>query len=229
MAMSGRMSRGNRILNYGSTRKTPVWVPASGRMETRIKKARFYLRKRAWVPGAPREGDKAYLVVLCNLRRYHELTAGVALKLVREHYNPRCVAADGTHWGWDDFSILKKFRQAGGRGMYPTLGVADPKAKRRAARLDLERQVRQFFRKCIAAGGCCAPSEVREAFRMFRRGEPINERSFGKAFTAVTGFRPFRPFGRKLYRGFHLAEPFAGFIREKQTRGKLPDESSVEI
>lgn len=221
MAVLTRRRSNKDRLSIGISKRTPVWVPASGGVNSRIKKAKFYLRHRAWVPESNQQGDKAYLVVLCNLRRYHRLTAETSLVLVREHYNPRCIAADGTMWGWDDASILKKYRQAGGRGMYPALGISDPKAKRRAARLELESQVRLFFRKCIVLDGSCTPAAVREAFQRFRGGEPINERSFGKAFTAVTGIRPSRPFGRRLYRGIHIAEPFAGFIREKPTQGKV--------
>lgn len=188
-------------------RKAPVWVPASGAWKTRVKKARYYLQRKAWVPIDAEESDKAMLVILCNLRRYYGLQASISLALVREHYNPRCVNRKGVSWAWDDQSILKKYRQAGHRGMYPTLGAADQKAKRKAARLDLEKQVKLFWKKCVREGDGCTPSQAREAFIRFRGGEAVHPVSFGKAVAAVSGLHVGRPFGKKVYRGIRLVEP----------------------
>ncbi len=197
--------------------KVPVWVPATGTWKTRVKKARYYLQRKAWAPRDTQESDKAMLVILCNLRRYYGLQASLALALVREHYNPRCIDSKGASWAWDDGSILKKYRQAGRRGMYPTLGAADPKAKRRAARLNLEKQVKTFWKKCVRKGDGCTPSQMREAFTQFRGGEPVHPVSFGKAVAAVSGATVERPFGKKLYRGIRLVEPVARLKKRPAT------------
>lgn len=195
-------------------RKTPVWVPATGTPNTRIKKARFYLKAKAWVPADPREGDKAMLVVVCNLRRYHQLSAAMTLILIQEHYNPRCITRGGHSWGWSSQDILKKYSQAGKRGMYPTLGVEDPKAKVKANKMEIHRQLKAFWKKHVVPGGRCTPAEVRDAFIRFRGGEAITPNMLSRVIKAVTGNEPVRPFGEKFYRGFHIAETDLGFIRD---------------
>lgn len=51
----------------------PVWVTATGSRNNRIKKARHYLGKAAWVPACSEDREKALLVVVCNLRLYLQL------------------------------------------------------------------------------------------------------------------------------------------------------------
>lgn len=192
----------------------PIWVSATGTLKTRIKKAQYYLRRSAWVPTDPKEGDSALLVVACNLRRYHQLCESTSLALIRENYNPRCKTANGASWAWDDQGILKKYRQAGRLGMYPTLGVTDPKAKAKAVRVELHRQVKAFFKKHVVPGGVCTPAEFREAFVRFRGGEDVTPNMLSRVIKALTGREPVRPFGKKFYRGFHIAETHLGLIQD---------------
>lgn len=208
--------------NLVATRKTPVWVTATGSPKTRIKKAAHYLKRLAWVPTSARDGDRAMLVVVCNLRRYHRLCAATTVTLIREHYNPRCLTSDGTSWAWSEQDILKKYRQAGKRGMYPTLGVSDPKAKARAKKLDLLKQVRAFWKKCMIPGnGVCTPAGVREAFIRYRGGEEVTANMLSRAIKTVTGNEPVRPFGKKVYRGFMIAETQLGLIRDSVKRTQV--------
>ncbi len=210
------------VSTYRTTkRKTPVWVPATGTSKTRIKKARFYLKGKAWVPADPRDGDKAMLVVVCNLRRYLELSAAMTVTLIQEHYNPRCITSGGHSWGWSSQDILKKYSQAGKRGMYPTLGVEDPKAKAKVNKMDLHRQFKAFWKKHVNPGGCCTPAEVREAFIRFRGGEAVTANMLSRVIKAVTGNEPVRPFGEKFYRGFHIVETHLGFIRDATKQQQL--------
>lgn len=195
-------------------KKAPLWVPATGSLKTRIDKARHYLKKRAWVPANPREGDKAMLVVVCNLRRYHQLCAATTLALVLDHYNPRCTTSDGCCWGWSEQDILKKYSQAGKRGMYPTLGASDPKAKAKVAKMELHRQITAFWEKHIVPGGCCTPAEIREAFIRFRGGEDVSANMLSRSIKILMGKVPVRPFGKKIYRGFRIAETHLGLIQD---------------
>lgn len=200
--------------NLVATRKTPVWVPATGSPKTRIKKATHYLKRKAWVPTTPAERDRALMVVVCNLRRFHRLSAATTLTLIREHYNPRCLASSGCPHAWTIQDILRKYRQVGKRGMYPTLGVADPKAKALARKLELHRQIREFWKKFMIPGsGTSTPAQVREAFVRYRGGEDITPNMLSRAIKIVVGIEPVRPFGKKFYRGFQVLETQLGLIK----------------
>lgn len=189
-------------------RHTPVWVPATGGYKTRLKKARHYLKHSAWIPSDPRERKAAMFVVVCNLRRYHCLWAETALALIRDHYDPRCIAEDGSSWTLTDAELIDLYRQAGRRGKFPSLGVADPKAKVLASRKELFRQLQRFWKRRIRSGGTCTPSDLREAFIRFRGGEDLTLDRFTKAVSVVFGAKTVRPFGSsRFYRGFHLEEP----------------------
>ena len=182
--------------------KRPTWVHATGRRITRIKKARTYLRKRAWIPEQAHERHTALFIVMGNLRLYHQLPVDWALNLVMEHYNPRCVDAPFT-----DEEIRTEYRRAGQPGMYPTLGVSDPRAIKKEARLELQKEIRRFSRRHLAPGGSCTPASVLEAFIAFRGGVPISNVVFGRELAAVTGIRRKTPFGVPTYPGIHLVEP----------------------
>lgn len=182
--------------------KRPTWVPATGRRITRIKKARTYLRKRAWVPGNPDERHSALFIVVCNLRLYHQLPLDWALNLVTEHFNTRCGDIPFTAE-----EIRAEYRRAGLPGMYPTLGVSDPRAVKKVARHELHKEIRRFTRKHLAPGGSCTPASVLAAFLAFRGGVPINPVVFGRELAAVTGIRRKTPFGVPTYPDIHLVEP----------------------
>jgi hypothetical protein len=161
------------------------------------------------------------LVAVCNLRRYHKLGAAMTVILIQEHYNPRCITQGGHSWGWSSQDILKKYSQAGKRGMYPTLGVEDPKAKAKATKMLLHRQVKAFWKKHVVLDGCCSPAEVREAFIRFRGGEAVTPNMLSRVIKAVTGNEPVRPFGKKIYRGFHIAETHLGLIRDSTQQQQI--------
>ena len=188
--------------------KRPTWVHATGTRVTRIKKARAYLRKRAWVPGQAHERHTALFIVMGNLRLYHQLPINLALSMVMEHFNPRCLDAPFT-----DGEIRTEYRRAGLPGMYPTLGVSDPRAIKKEARLELQKEIRRFSRRHLAPGGSCTPASVLEAFIAFRGGVPISNVVFGRAFAVVTGIRRKTPFGVPTYPDVHLVEPVS--VRRK--------------
>lgn len=187
--------------------KRPIWVRASGRRITRIKKARTYLRMHARIPVNEDERHAALFVVACNLRLYHQLPIDWALNLIREHFNPRCVDEHGKPHPFTDDEIREEYRRAGLPGMYPTLGVNDPKAIRKAARKELRKDIRRFCRWRLLPGGSCHPAQVLAAFIEFRGGDPISNVDFGREFAAITGIRRVTPFGVPTYRGIHLKEP----------------------
>lgn len=182
--------------------KRPIWVTATGSRITRTKKARAYLRKRAWVPGKPDERHTALFIVMGNLRLYHQLPVSLAVSMVTEHFNPRCVDAPFT-----DEEIRAEYRRAGLPGMYPTLGVSDPRAVKKEARQALQKEIRRFSRKHLAPGGSCTPASVLDAFIAFRGGIPISPVVFGRELAMVTGIRRKTPFGIPTYPDVHLVEP----------------------
>jgi hypothetical protein len=199
---------GSNLLAGRKTRvKKPIWVRASGKPKTRIKKARFYLSGPAWVPIMPKERHKAIFIAMCNLRLYHQLSVDLSLVLIREHYNPRCVDVDGNKFQFTDDEIRIEYNRAGKTGMYPTLGAADPKAKRKEARSLLRKDIQRFARKYIGEDGFCTPLSVWQAFMTFRGGVEINRSYFGRELAAVTGIRRKTPFGIPTYLGVHLIEP----------------------
>lgn len=188
-------------------RKRPFWLPATGRRATRAKKAKTYLRSHAWVPGKPEDRHAALFIVMGNLRRYHRLPVDLALSMVQEHYNPRCMDAHGTPQPYPDEEILNQYRRAGMRGVYPTLGVSDPRAVKAVARKALQKEILRFVRKHLASGGSCTPATVRDAFIAFRGGVSISAVDFGRELAALTGIRRRTPFGVPTYPGVHLVEP----------------------
>lgn len=213
----------------GKTRvKKPIWVRASGKPKTRIKKAKFYLSGPALVPTMPEERHKAIFIVICNLRLYHQLSVAWSLVLVREHYNPRCVDDEGNEFAFTDEEIRTEYRRAGKAGMYPTLGASDPKAKKKETRGLLRKDIQRFARKYIGEDGSCTPLNVWQAFMIFRGGMEIDRSYFGREFAAVTGIRRKTPFGVPTYLGVHLIEPIVR--QRKSVRGENSrDRSGVQL
>ncbi len=198
----------------------PLWVRATGRRKTRIKKARFYLGKAAWAPSTVEDLQKALLVITCNLRLYHQLPIDLSVALVMELFNPRCRDQEGNPNQLTPQEVAAKYQQAGAAGMFPTLGVSDPKAKQKIVVQDLEKEVKKFIKKFTEAGGCCPPSDLREAFIAFRGGVEINPTAFGRAVFAATGIRTSTPFGKRVYRGFHILETGSGFAKFLVSQGE---------
>ncbi len=91
--------------------------------------------------------------------------------------------------------------------MYPALGVSDPRAIKKGARLELQKEIRRFSRRHLAPGGSCTPASVLEAFIAFRGGVPISNVVFGRELAAITGIRRKTPFGIPTYPDIHLVEP----------------------
>ncbi|BDU77793.1 hypothetical protein [Mesoterricola sediminis] len=207
-------------LNKRNTRTRPeqkrvevLWVTASGKPETRLKKAKFYLRGKAWKSISGMNGHGTFLAVMCNLRLYFQLPLSLAMPLVKEHYNPRCIDAHGNPAPWSDKEIEHKFDEAGKPGMFPSLGVSDPKAKAKVAAEALHSQVRTFLGTFTVPGGSCRPAELRCAFIAFRCGEDVSETAFGIAMEAACGIRTRKPGGVRAYVGIHLSEAGLGLTR----------------
>jgi hypothetical protein len=169
-----------------------------------MKKARYYLKQKAWAPVREEAGRAALFTVVSNLRRYHRLTAFYTVLLVKEHYNPRCFHADGSKAPWTEEEILQMYKAVGKRGIYPTLGVSDPKAIKKAKAKELRQAVRKFIRTHTEPGGSCNPTELRLAFQAATGGVEVSATAFGMAVSAVTGITSTSPFGKRKYRGFQL-------------------------
>ena len=190
--------------------KPSRWVTATGSRQTRIKKARHYLGKVAWVPTNPLERNNSLLIVMCNLRLYLQLPIELAVALVMEYYNPRCLDQSGNPSPWTAEEVRNKYSRAGDKGMYPTLGVSDPKATQKTAVEKLEKEVRRFLRKRTTTGGCCNPTDLRHAFIAYRGGVDVNATAFGRAVFAAKGIKTTTPFGKRVYRGFQILETGSG-------------------
>ena len=156
----------------------PIWVPASGSPETRLKKARSYLRGYARRAMDGNRGHSALYIVVCNLRLYHRLPYLLALALLKQVYNPRCVDRKGQPSPWSEHEIQHKWEQAGLPGADPTLGVNDPKAQRKVAYQMLQDEVKAFLAHTTEMGGSCSPASLLEAFLAFRDGMVISPKSF---------------------------------------------------
>lgn len=183
-----------------------IWVPSTGKRLTRVKKAISYLRRHAWVPADPMDRERAMLVIACNLRLYHQLPFDLSLSLIRKHYNPRVVGIDLAPCPFTDGEILRYYRWAGLPGMFPTLGVNDPKAKNKVAALAFKKEVRVFLKKCTAPEGSCTPGTLLAAFVAFRGGVSVNAIVFGRAVAEATGIRRSTPFGVPTLKGFHIVD-----------------------
>lgn len=182
----------------------PIWVSATGKRHTRIKKARTYLKGHAWVPTSTEGRRRSLFVVACNLRLYHQLPIDLAVALIRRHFNPRIVGIDGSPTPYLEQEILHQYRRAGLPNMYPSLGVNDPKAKRKVVALAFKKEVRNFLRKWTAPSGSCTPGTLLQTFIASRGGETVNRVVFGRAVVAATGIRRSTPFGVPTYKGFHI-------------------------
>lgn len=194
-------------------KKAPIWIPATGSLATRTKMAKNYLRYYAWKSVSGKNGHDALMVVVTNLRLYHLLDQCLALMMVKQHFNPRCIDLQGNPSPWSDAEILHKWNQAGKRGVYPTLGVENPKARRKTATLILEGEVAEFLGQFTQAGGATNPTLLRQAFVAVRGGVDVNATAFGRAMSKVTGTRTTSPNGIRCYQGFRLIEAGLGFTR----------------
>lgn len=195
------------------TKKLVVWVAASGSQITRTKMARNYLRSYAWRSVSGKNGHDALLVVVTNLRLFHRLEQSVALDMVKEHFNPRCQDLQGNPCPWSGAEISHKWSEAGKPAAYPTLGVNNPKARAKVARLMLEGEVAEFLGQFTQSGGSANPSILRLAFIASRGGEVVNETAFGRAVSKVTGIQTTTPNGKRVFKGFSLTEAGLGFTR----------------
>jgi len=214
------MSKPDRAPSKPKARiKPPIWVTATGSPITRVRKARYYLRMAAWVPTKPEDRSNALLVVMCNLRLYHRLSDPLAVAMALEHYSPRCMDDHGNPLPWTAAEVRTYSRRACARWMYPSLGASDPKAIQKAAVLCLQREVENFLRKRTTAGGCCNPSDLRNAFIAFRAGVDINPTAFGRSVFAVMGIRTSTPFGKRVYRGFQILETGSGLGEKPRQMG----------
>lgn len=190
--------------------KKLVWVTATGSWKTRVKKARFYLQNAAWVPQDAAQQSYSLFIVVCNLRRYFRLQGPFTTTLIQEHYTPRLVSKVPGFRPWLDKEILEKYRLAGKRGVYPTLGVSDPRAKKKVEKQALHKAVRSFLKKHVKPGGSCTPQELLAAFKAIHGGVTVNPNAFGRAVVAFTGIKSTTPFGKRTYRGIHLSETAMG-------------------
>lgn len=121
--------------------KEVVWVAATGSEKTRIKMARNYLCNHARESVSGRNGHDTLFVAMTNLRLFHRLEKALVLKMIQEHFNPRCVDLQGNPCPWSEAEIVHKWEQAGKPGTYPTLGVNNAKARAKEARIMLEGEV----------------------------------------------------------------------------------------
>ncbi|MDR3572294.1 MAG: hypothetical protein P4L50_00395 [Anaerolineaceae bacterium] len=195
------------------TSQSKVWKAATGRYETRTKMARNYLQYYAWRSISKLNGHDALLVVVTNLRLFHQLEMPLAVSMVKEHFNPRCIDLQGAPYPWTDAEIKHKWDEAGKPAAYPTLGVSNPKARRKVAKLALEEEVAAFLASCTIPGKSVNATALREAFIAFRGGEFIDGTPFGIAISTVTGIRTTKSFGKKVRQGFHLRGTGLGFTR----------------
>lgn len=195
-------------------KKLVVWVAATGSEVTRIKMARNYLRYYAWKSISGKNGHDTLMVAVTNLRLFHRLDRTLALKMVQEHFNPRCVDQQGNPCPWSDAEIAHKWEQAGKPGAYPTLGVKHPRARAKEARIMLEGEVAEFLGQVTQQGGATNPTTLRHAFIASRGGEVVNPTAFGRAVSKVTGIQTTTPNGKRVYQGFSLTEAGLGFTRK---------------
>ena len=191
--------------------RTPVWVSATGSLSTRTKMAKDYLRYYAWRSVEHRNGHSSLMVVVANLRLFHRLDQSTAVEMVKEYFNPRCIDLQGNPCPWFDAEITHKWRQAGKPEAYPTLGVNNPKARAKEARLMLEGEVTEFLERFTTEGGTSNPTDLRLAFIASRGGEVVNPTAFGRAVSRATGVRTASPNGKRVYQGFRLTEAGLGF------------------
>jgi len=196
-----------------TARKPPVWVTATGSLASRTKMARDYLKYYAWKSISGMNGHDSLLVVVVNLRLFHRLEQSLALEMIKEHFNPRCVDLKGNPAPWKDSEILHKWKEAGKPGAYPTLGVKHPRARAKEARLMLEGEVEEFLGHFTQDGGTTNPTTLRLSFIASRGGEDVNATAFGRAVSKAAGVQTTTPNGKRVYQGFSLTEAGLGFTR----------------
>jgi len=130
--------------------------------------------------------------------------------MVLEHFVPRWKSNAGASITWTTEEVRGELHRADLKGMYPTLGVSDPKAKQKVIVRDLIVRVKNFMQRRTSEGGQCTPLDLRTAFIAFCGGASVTATAFGRAVTSVTGLRTITPFGKRIYRGFHILETGSG-------------------
>jgi len=211
--------RPDRPLVKNGRRQQPIWVTATGRFPTRVDKARFYLKHTAWVPTATKDRRTAIKIVACNLRLYHRLPIRLSVEMVLKHFVPRCKSNAGVSITWTPEDVRGALHRADARGMFPTLGVSDPKARQKVIVRDLFIRVKNFIQRHTSEGGHCTPLDLRTAFIAFCGGASVTATAFGRAVASVTGLRTITPFGKRIYRGFHILETGSGVSKRTMVAG----------
>jgi hypothetical protein len=202
-SLPGRRTKGHR---KGKRRTaTLVWVTATGQPSTRLKKAKYYLIHRAWQSVSGCRGHISLLVAVANLRLYFQLSKELSLKLLKDHFNPRCKDLNGCPEPWSDKELEHKWKQAGKPGMFPTLGVKDERAVNKVKAAALRDEVKRFLAEFTVEGGSSSPTLLREAFLVWRGGEDVNGTAFGLAVQRASGVKSTKPGGVRAYHGFSLS------------------------
>jgi len=188
------------------TRDTPtVLVKASGSLKSRIAMAKFYLKRIAWRSVSGFRGHNALLVAAANVRLFHDLPKEIGIRLLKDHFNPKCIDRAGNPAPWSDKEIEHKWNQAGKPGMYSTLGASAPKAVAKVRAVSLQVEVEKFLAAFTVPGGRCNPTLLLDAFLVWRCGEEVNATAFGRAVTKATGIPSSSPGGPRMRIGFSLS------------------------
>jgi len=181
-----------------------VWVTATGRAETRRKKARYYLQYAA-APSICHQGaHNALFLVVVNLRLYFKIEWPEALHLIRTYYDRRCIWDDGRAYPWSEIEIKHKWDDAGAPGKWPSLGAADGRALARARTQALDERVKSFLMAETEEGGTCIATDLRQAFEAWRGEGPVSSKAFGGAVRRVLGAGTSTSGGGRRYVGFHV-------------------------
>lgn len=198
-----------RLVTLKSSRRRreapTVVVKATGLFPTRIKKAKFYLRHKAWRSISGMQGHTALMVVAANMRLYFDLPKEIGLSLLKDLFNPRCTDIQGNPAPWSDTELEHKWKEAGKPGIYSTLGASDPKAVAKKRSIDLTAEVRAFLAAFTIQEGICNPTILREGFLVWRGGEEVTQTAFGIAVSKATGIKSSCPGGVRIYKGFSLS------------------------
>lgn len=183
---------------------SPVWVAATGSFQKRMEKAKYYLRRKAWRSVEGIRGHSALLAAVVNMRLYFQLPRELSIKLLKDHFNPRCVDLNGCPAPWSDKELEHKWKEAGKPGMFPTLGEKDEKAVNKVRATALRDEVKRFLDEFTVPGGVSNPTLLRDAFLVWRGGEEVNATAFGLAVQRASGVKSSTPGGVRGYHGFSL-------------------------
>jgi len=196
---SGIGTRKKVSIRLGTTTRKP-WVASSATDEIRHHQALFYLLYKFDHEEAFRQDFSTMILAkaVCNLRNYYLQDKEKTVKLIQNHFNPKCWDEP---WSPEAVGLMWECVE----NFTPSLGLVDEAAvAKQKARL-IEQEV-AYLLQGMSPGGRVQDKELLKTFREWNPDIEVTSNLFSRAVKAVTGTSKLRSDGKGFWVGFHFPD-----------------------